>query len=212
MYVVWVVGVTLTIPIEAGLSDASVEEVLESPDGFASQVAGWTAALLFGWQRLRRRRVGLVEFGFRPFDAERAFRLLAAGVMSVFCFIPILMLVVTLVVPGFEPNEPYVPEVRTAVKAGGAQGGLALVMAVVVGPLFEEVACRGFLFTALARRGAGPAALMSTVVFALAHVQPNAMVGAFVFGLVACALYWKLGSLWPPLIVHASWNAAKALI
>ncbi len=207
MYLVWIIVSVLTIPIEAALSKATLWEVLASTDWFDGDLAAKVAALAFGWHCLRRRGVGLVEFGFRPFDAERFFRLLAAGLMSILCLVPILFAVVWLVVPGFDAKEPYLPELEAAVEAGGGKGMLALALAAVVGPLFEEVACRGFLFTALAGRGVGRAALLSTVVFALAHVQPNAMVNAFLIGLVMCALYWKLGSLWPTLVMHGFFNA-----
>ena len=207
MYVVWIVGGTVAILIEAGLSPASLGELLASSQGFGNQLWGDVSALVFAWLCLRRRGLGWIEFGFRPFDAERAFRLLATGLMSVLCLVPILLAVVWLLVPGFDAKEPYLPELETAVKAGGQKGMLAFILMVVGAPLTEEIACRGFLFTALAGRGAGRAALLSTVLFALAHVQPNAMVNAFLLGLVLCALYWKLGSLWPPVAMHASVNA-----
>lgn len=92
---------------------------------------------------------------------------------------------------------------------GTGPGGLilAVTLAVVVGPLTEELAFRGVIATALDRRfGRRAAVLGSAGLFAFYHVTPWLFVPMFVFG---CALGWLAltrRSLWPAIVLHGVYN------
>ena len=79
-----------------------------------------------------------------------------------------------------------------------------VVMAVFV-PFIEEVVHRGYIQTALRRRGATTAILASALIFAVFHKLTS---WPFVFsvGVVFGVLYWFTRSLWPSMIAHATIN------
>ena len=89
-------------------------------------------------------------------------------------------------------------------------GSFALV--VLWGPLAEEVFFRGFIFPGLmGRLGFAGAAVVSSLLFALAHVdgvERLVMVPPiFAIGMLLAWLYQRTGSIWSCFAAHAIWNA-----
>jgi len=84
------------------------------------------------------------------------------------------------------------------------------VMATLV-PLIEEVINRGFFLHGLLSHGRWLALILSSVLFALFHNTPGAILNAFVIGLFIGTLVLRTGSLWPAVIVHATYNGLIAL-
>jgi membrane protease YdiL (CAAX protease family) len=90
---------------------------------------------------------------------------------------------------------------------------LAVVAAVVLAPLAEELLFRGLLHRGLRRRLAlAPATAVSSVLFALVHIdvvlsQPLAIAGLVLVGVVLAIAYERTGSLIVPVIIHAVHNA-----
>jgi len=75
------------------------------------------------------------------------------------------------------------------------------IIAVIVAPLVEEVLFRGFLLHRWALRwGTGTGVVLSSILFALGHVE---LLGHFLFGVVMCALYLRTRSLWVPIAAHS---------
>ena len=105
---------------------------------------------------------------------------------------------------------------------------IPLVVAVVVlfGPAVEEFLFRGAIFGGLYRLGllfssdkAGKSntgigekisfaisALLSSALFALAHLEPALLAVLFVLAIALCALYRRTGSLLPCFVAHATFN------
>ncbi|MFI5036049.1 MAG: CPBP family intramembrane glutamic endopeptidase [Acidimicrobiales bacterium] len=89
------------------------------------------------------------------------------------------------------------------------------VMSVAAAPLLEEWFFRGVVFRALrqalgSRPGAlstGAAALVSAVLFALAHGEPLQFAGLALLGVVLALLVERTGRLVPSVVAHASFNA-----
>jgi membrane protease YdiL (CAAX protease family) len=89
-------------------------------------------------------------------------------------------------------------------------GSLILLVAVggVVGPVFEEFVFRGILYGGLRKR-LGPVASTAAVslLFASAHAMTTSVpIVQAAGGVLFCAAYEVSGSLWAPLILHASGN------
>jgi len=76
-------------------------------------------------------------------------------------------------------------------------------------PFFEEVLFRGVIFAGL-RASLGPwmAGLVSSMLFALLHGDPQALLVLTALGGIFAALYHKTGSLWPAILAHGLWNGA----
>jgi membrane protease YdiL (CAAX protease family) len=73
----------------------------------------------------------------------------------------------------------------------------------------EELLFRGYVQSRLLQRWpAWLAILVTSVLFALLHVAPHAIVFAFPLGLWLGVLAWRTGSVWPGIVCHAFVNGA----
>jgi membrane protease YdiL (CAAX protease family) len=77
-------------------------------------------------------------------------------------------------------------------------------------PIIEEVTNRGLILPALLHRGRFPAVVISSVLFALTH-DSQAITLIFVMGLFLGLQIIKMGTLWAPMITHATYNAMTIL-
>jgi uncharacterized protein len=83
-----------------------------------------------------------------------------------------------------------------------------IVSAVVVAPLVEETFFRGFVFAGLrARYDWRWAAVISSALFAAAHMELTFFIPAFMSGCLLAYLYQRSNSVWPGVIIHAATNA-----
>ena len=88
--------------------------------------------------------------------------------------------------------------------------GIAVIFAVVIGPVLEEILFRGFLLNRWWRKyGLRRAVIFSSLAFALSHIE---VIGGFVFAVILSLIYIKTQSLIGPIIVHASNNAIVFLL
>ncbi|HSW58400.1 MAG TPA: CPBP family intramembrane glutamic endopeptidase [Dehalococcoidales bacterium] len=88
---------------------------------------------------------------------------------------------------------------------------------VVVGPVFEEVLFRGFLFAGLKQTwlGAAGTIVITGVVFALLHSAQygvSAIALICVLGILLGLVRWKSGSLWSSILLHGLWNMAQMIM
>lgn len=95
--------------------------------------------------------------------------------------------------------------------------------AVVLGPVTEELMYRGILLKALERWGKVLALLVSSLVFAAAHLtglDPDDLWRSaavflpplFILGLVLARLTQKTGRLGPAIFLHSGWNLLSAFV
>jgi uncharacterized protein len=83
-----------------------------------------------------------------------------------------------------------------------------IVVGAVIAPLVEEVFFRGFLFQGLRQRyGWITAMLLSSAIFAAAHLDLVALVPTFILGNVLAYVYHRSNSVWPGIILHFLVNA-----
>jgi membrane protease YdiL (CAAX protease family) len=175
------------------------------------QVIGLAAAL--GFLRLRRVDLAAVVGATRP---TGRLLLIGTGVGAG------MLVAASIVVAGLmrltgseQPADQFLLDELTR---GGASTLLAFVAAVVLAPLAEELLFRGLLFRALRqRRGVHSAALVSSVVFAVVHVdvavsQPLALVGLILVGVVLAHAYERTGSLLVPIAGHAAFNGITLVV
>ena len=104
-----------------------------------------------------------------------------------------------------------------AAQAGHAAGNalflLTMIKSALLAPLCEELFFRGYLHHALRRFGVCRAAVVSALVFALAHgLALPAFVPRLAFGLLLSLMMEKTGTLLAPMLVHGCYNAALILL
>lgn len=82
------------------------------------------------------------------------------------------------------------------------------IVAVIFAPFVEEVFFRGFLFQGLRQRyGWIIAMLVSSAIFAAAHLDLVVLIPTFVLGCVLAYMYHRSNSVWPGIILHFFVNA-----
>lgn len=90
-----------------------------------------------------------------------------------------------------------------------------LVLAVLVGPLAEEVLFRGWMYTSLrASFGAVAAVLVTSVLFAIAHWESTHLYALAVFpvGLALALIRERAGSIRASFVFHALYNGAASVM
>lgn len=187
-----------------GLSD--VAQMMRSPllIGIAV-IAGEVVFFLAAWAFSVRKYGGDWKLlGFRAYDATRTFFLvLLVVVLCEAVTVAYGLLINALGRQDLLPHQPVLEQL------GRGPLGIALLFlaASVAAPLAEETFFRGFLFAGVARR-VGPilAAIISAAAFASAHFEIGALAPIFALGLALTWLYYYTRSLWPSIIVHASYN------
>ena len=110
----------------------------------------------------------------------------------------------------------------------------AIVLIVVLfGPAVEELVFRGAIFNGLYRLGAListrslgkehsersssktifiASSLVSSVLFALLHLEPVLLPVLFILAITLCVLFQRTGSLFPPFVAHATFNSVAAVL
>lgn len=80
---------------------------------------------------------------------------------------------------------------------------LAFVTLVILAPIAEEVLFRGYLYGKLKGYASGViAALVTSLLFALAHFQLNVAIDVFILSLMLCGLRSLTGSIWAGVLLH----------
>lgn len=90
--------------------------------------------------------------------------------------------------------------------------GLILI-STVAAPLYEELVFRGVLFPYLIRRiGFVPAVLMVSVLFGGMHFHLPTLFPLFLLSIVLCFAYWRTGTLWISIGLHALFNSVSIAV
>ena len=83
-----------------------------------------------------------------------------------------------------------------------------VIVGVIMAPIVEEIFFRGFLFQGFRQRyGWVAGALISSVVFAIGHLDPVALFPTFILGILLAYMYHRSNSVWPGIILHFLVNA-----
>jgi membrane protease YdiL (CAAX protease family) len=178
------------------------------PLAATGEVISYLAGGWFAWWRLRTT-------GRTPFRRLRGsdVRAIALGIVALFLVRvgTAVQLVATHqtnhVQSGFEHFDVVskIPNVTLLSIA------LAILAAVVVAPVVEEIVFRGLLFGALAPRiGVLAAALVSAVIFGAVHGDMVLFPTLAALGFVSAIAYAATGNLWVSIALHAANNAIGA--
>ena len=172
----------------------------------ASQVAGLLAVLVL----LRVRSVPLRPLvgPLRPVGRQLGIGA-GLGLAAIVASSIVVSLLVTLSGSDATPDQVLTGDIAET----PLQLALAVLAAVVLAPLAEELIFRGLLHRSLrTRMRLVPATIISSVIFAIVHVdvalsQPLALVGLTLVGAVMAIAYERTGSLLVPVVIHATHNA-----
>lgn len=191
----------------------------------ASFICGFGAELYYINKQLKKEQLSLTKVIGLNLDSlngswgeafKRAFIALgfALGIQNLLDYVPI-------------PK----PQQATAEMAAGLDGtGMVgfIFLAAVMAPFFEEVIFRGFVFNAFRnvfsegriykligenkRIADYSAIVLSSLLFAAAHMDATAFLHLFAIGVVLAELYRRSGSLVCPMILHAANNLIATVL
>jgi membrane protease YdiL (CAAX protease family) len=153
-----------------------------------------------------RRRISLETLGLGRLVSWSDIGLAPLAFIAYSLLTTLVLMVVTQVIPGFPADQAQ----DTGFSAFGSRldNLLAFVTLVVLAPLAEETLFRGYLYGKL--KGYVPAifaALATSILFGVVHMQWNVGIDVFVLSLVLCGLRSLTGSIWAGVLVHMIKNA-----
>ena len=83
----------------------------------------------------------------------------------------------------------------------------------ILGPMSEELVCRGIIYHGYKRTGTMmQALLLSSMIFALMHMNFNQAAYAFVIGVAMVLLVEATGSIWSSILVHVTFNSQQVCL
>ena len=150
------------------------------------------------------------QLGFRPFPPWAH---LLAGAVILIAFVINVFYALAIWTLGLERFRPLgARELLPLFGEGGWALAIGLMLAGVIAPLAEEMFFRGFVFMGLLRPlGFNGALIMSSLLFAVVHLQIMTVLPIFALGCLLGWLYYRSGSLWPSILVHATYNSIALL-
>lgn len=147
--------------------------------------------LIFAWKRIHWKYLGFRRFEWKTLG-------LGCGLL-IGSYILILLHNLILVGLGVDTQGETILRLIEMLESPG----WFFLVGVVFAPLVEEIFFRGFVFQGFRQKyGWVSAMLLSSAVFAVAHLDPVALIPTFILGLLLAYLYHRSNSLWPGIILH----------
>ncbi len=182
----------------------AVDKFVNSPDNITASFVLYLIQVLVGlglvWVYARKYHVSWQALGWRRVSVWRTLGYIVAIFIGFIALATLALYLAQKLVPGFDANQA---QTNDFTKSAGQGRSLALIALVLLPPIFEETIFRGFIFPAFAKRtGVFGGALISSVLFGLAHGQANLFVYTSILGLLLCFLYLRTRSIVPGILVH----------
>ncbi|HLX56855.1 MAG TPA: type II CAAX endopeptidase family protein [Ktedonobacteraceae bacterium] len=158
-----------------------------------------------------RPRAGLVfdALGFRKTSLRRAAFWIFGLILAIFAVNLLYSAVITTFHLNLQTNDQVI---LAHSKQEPLTTYATLFAAVFIAPFCEEIFFRGFVFPGL-RRGmpVGPAIVVSSLLFAIAHADPGSFAVLFIIGLALAFIRWRSNSIWPCMFLHMLNNGIGAV-
>ena len=152
--------------------------------------------VIFAWRRIHWKHLGFGGF--------------SASTMGIGCgllvasYAIILLHNLLLVNLGIDTQGEAIAELFAALESPV----WFFIVGALLAPLIEEIFFRGFLFQGFrARYGWISGMLLSSGIFAVAHLDPVSLIPTFILGCVLAYLYHRSNSVWPGVILHVMVNS-----
>ncbi len=156
---------------------------------------------------VRRRGASWSELGLRHWTGGGALWAVPAAVLAMLAIVVAYSAVIDALGWGDELKVEFFDDRRIGVLAA------ASALAIIAAPFVEEVFFRGFVLQGLTRHMTPvKAALLSSALFAVAHVRPVTYVPIFLIGLILALLFLKTRSLPLAMAAHAVYNAVVVAV
>jgi membrane protease YdiL (CAAX protease family) len=156
--------------------------------------------LILVWKRASWKYLGFGKFALSTLGIGCGMLVVGYGIIIVHNFILTLL--------GIDPQGKEIFNIFNSIKSPV----WLFLAAVIVAPVVEEIFFRGFLFQGFRKRyGWLPALLLSSFIFAAAHLDLASLIPTFILGIILTYMYHRSNSLWPGIIFHFLINATSTL-
>jgi CAAX protease family protein len=153
------------------------------------------------WFTVRKYGTGWQDLGFRRFKVSTLG--IGFGMLIIFYIISAVYSTILVSLFDVEMQPDLAPMAEELLIPW-----LLPLAAVAIAPFTEEVFFRGFIFAGFRQRyGWQKAALISSALFALIHLEPLAAPPLFLLGFLFAYIYHRSNSIWLPILMHFSVNS-----
>jgi membrane protease YdiL (CAAX protease family) len=179
---------------------------------FFSQAVGLLVCLMIIANKLNKHRISWSGVGLKSFKVFQAMRYIAGYYLILLGLLFALAVVATSL--GVQvPSTPNNESGGTGMLRVMGSFWLTLLLTVIVAPIVEELVFRGVLFPAIRKRyGLFVGIVASSLIFTLVHINPIQMISVLPLGIYLAIMYQRTGSIYPGMILHATWNLVVLLI
>ncbi len=152
--------------------------------------------VIFAWRRIHWKHLGFGGFSASTMGVGCGLLVASYGI--------ILLHNLLLVNLGIDTQGEAIAELFAALESPI----WFFIVGALLAPLIEEIFFRGFLFQGFrARYGWVSGMLLSSGIFAVAHLDPVSLIPTFILGCVLAYLYHRSNSVWPGVILHVMVNS-----
>lgn len=177
-----------------------------------SQAISLVVTLILIASKLRKLDLPWSKVGLKRFKIFQAVRYVGGYYVIIFGLLMLLAIIASSL--GVQPPA------TTDGETGGTKllefmGSfwLTFALSVILAPIIEEIIFRGVLFPAISKRyGLVSGVVISSFVFTLVHIDPINMISVLPLGVFLAIMYQRTGSIYPGMMLHASWNFMVLLI
>lgn len=177
-----------------------------------SQAIGLSLTLLLIVKKLKKNSMPWSSVGLRGFKVFQGLRYIAGYYLILLG----LLVALAVIASGLGAEVPVRPDGKSGGTDALATAGsfwIAFALSVILAPIIEEIVFRGVLFPALGRRyGVVVGIFVSSFLFTLVHINPIQMISVLPLGIYLAIMYYRTGSIYPGMILHATWNLMVLLI
>lgn len=152
--------------------------------------------VIFAWRRIHWKSLGFGKFEWS---------VLGIGCGLLFAsYVLILLHNLLLMALGIETQGEEIAKLFASLESPA----WFFFVGAILAPLVEEIFFRGFLFQGFRQKyGWVSAMLLSSGIFAVAHLDPVSLIPTFILGSLLAYLYHRSNSVWPGVILHVLVNS-----
>lgn len=152
--------------------------------------------IIFAWRRINWKYLGFGKFEWSTLG-------IGCGLL-VASYVIILLHNLILTALGVETQGDEISKLFSSLESPA----WFFLVGAVLAPLVEEIFFRGFLFQGFRQKyGWVSAMLISSGIFAIAHLDLASLIPTFILGSLLAYLYHRSNSVWPGVILHALVNS-----
>jgi membrane protease YdiL (CAAX protease family) len=176
-----------------------------------AQAVSLMAVLFLIRKRLKKTGASWGDVGFRRSSFKKSVLYILAYYGALIALV--VGVAIVAVATGTSMDSGAKDSVRHADNAIAGGFWIHIAVSVIIGPIIEEILFRGVLFPALSQKYKPfPSILITALIFAAAHIDPTRIILILPLGAYLGYMRYKLGGIYPGILLHMSWNLLATIV